>query len=149
MLGAMAGARDKADKAAKVKAGEWLREARTSRDISARDFARQIDVTVQQLSRYEIGDNAVDDDRAALIAKALGVPVVVARRGLGLWVPDADFGAADLTEEELAIELGRRFGIDPAELRGIVRVWVEARRASEVEVQGRRISQSDNDAASA
>ncbi len=142
----MAGARDKAVKAAKVRAGEWLREARTARGVSARDFAQQLDVTVQQLSRYEIGDNAVDDERAALIARALSMPLVEARRGLGLWVPDAAFGPDDYTEEELTIALGRRFDIDPAELRGVVRVYVEARRAS-AEEAARKVSQSDNDAA--
>lgn len=108
-------------------------------------FAALIGVGPVQVSNYELGKNSIDDKRAELIAEALRVPVVEVRRQFGLWVPKETLKISDLSEDELAEEVGRRFGIDPAALRGIVAVFLAANRARQDE-QADRISQSDNEA---
>ena len=48
---------------------------RVKRDLSMRDLAKQIGVSYQQVSKYELGDDKVSAARIYLIAKALKVSV--------------------------------------------------------------------------
>lgn len=73
-----------------IEAGAWLRAQRERRGISPADFAAAIGVNRGQISNYELGKNAVDDDRAEIIAEVLRMPVLEVRAGLGLWVPEDD-----------------------------------------------------------
>lgn len=72
-----------------LRAGEWLREARTNRGLTGAELAELVETSPQNISNYERGVTSVSDDKAAKIATALGLDEITTRRNLGLWVPDA------------------------------------------------------------
>lgn len=55
--------------------GERIREQRISLGLSRMQLAAKIDVTHQQLQKYEKGDNRVSAGRLYLIAEALNKPL--------------------------------------------------------------------------
>lgn len=57
----------------------------------------------QTVSSYERGINAVDDERADVIARVLGMDITAVRRGLGLWVPDGSEPPPP-TDREIRVE---------------------------------------------
>lgn len=81
-----------------AEAGRWLRQQREQRGYTtARAFATALGIDASLVSNYERGVYAVDDQRAAQIAETLGIPELVVREHLGLWVPAAGVpSAADL-----------------------------------------------------
>lgn len=52
-----------------------IRLYRIKRNLSRRDLAKSIDVSYQQVSNYELGDDKVSAARLYLIAKALKVSI--------------------------------------------------------------------------
>lgn len=48
---------------------------RIKRDLSRRDLAKSIDVSYQQVSNYELGEDKISAARLYLIAKALKVSI--------------------------------------------------------------------------
>jgi transcriptional regulator with XRE-family HTH domain len=85
-----------------LRAGEWLRETRTRRGLTAAELAELIDTSPQNISNYERGMATVNDDRAAKIATALGLDIITTRQGLGLWVPDDTPGTPASTPNTLS-----------------------------------------------
>lgn len=90
-------------------AGQWLRRARVTRGYATLvDFARALDIDQSQVSRYERGVSEISDERAAQIARVLGMDLIEVRRNLGLWVPDdaqPEGGPNDAVMTALAREL--------------------------------------------
>lgn len=71
------------------RAGRWLVRARKSAGYdTTTDLARAIDVHQGTVSAYETGKTSIPEERVDDLARALHLPVIDVRRGLGLWVPD-------------------------------------------------------------
>jgi|Deesub1362A_J573_1020465.scaffolds.fasta_scaffold00077_102 transcriptional regulator with XRE-family HTH domain len=58
-----------------VQVGRFIKEARTSKGMSQMELARKIDVSYQQVQKYEKGISNISLFRLEQIAKALNVPV--------------------------------------------------------------------------
>lgn len=72
----------------RTEAGAWLRRERELRGWrTAKSFAAALGVDPSQISNYERGVNAIDDERAAQIAAVLRMDEIEVRRSVGLWVP--------------------------------------------------------------
>lgn len=75
-------------------AGSWLRQQRERAGLSQEDLSRLLGVRAQQVSNYERGLTALDDEesdqRARRISDALHIPLLDVRRHLGMWVPSED-----------------------------------------------------------
>lgn len=83
-----------------IRAGRWLRDQRIRRGFATQvELARLLGVDKAAISNYENGKNAVDDDKAELIAEGLGIDIITVRRNLGLWVPTPK-GAGVMDEAE-------------------------------------------------
>lgn len=97
--------------------GAWLRVQREARGLTGRALAELVGVAAPQISNYETGRTAVDDERAEGIARALGLDIIDVRRGLGLWVPDG-LEPREMTPEEAVMaddsltEAGRTLVLD-------------------------------------
>lgn len=63
--------------------GEQLRMARVLRKISQREMAKRLNISQQQLYKYESGSNRVTVSQLEAIAAALGVPVLLFFPGSG------------------------------------------------------------------
>ncbi|WP_083390901.1 helix-turn-helix domain-containing protein [Parafrankia soli] len=68
-------------------AGAWLKTQREARGWSGSDLARRLDVPQSRVSAYERGQYEVSNEAAEQISTTLDVPIIEARRQLGLWVP--------------------------------------------------------------
>lgn len=55
--------------------GKLIRERRTELRLNLQELAEKIGIAVQQLQKYETGENRVSASRLADLAHALGVPV--------------------------------------------------------------------------
>jgi len=58
-----------------VEIGKRIRLRRLERNMSLADLAKQVDVTFQQIQKYENGQNRPGTDRLIQISKALDVPL--------------------------------------------------------------------------
>lgn len=83
--------------------GSKIHELRISRGLSREQLGDQIDVTHQQLQKYEKGANRISSGRLILIARALKVPVLYFFEDLENFVPSEN------NHERLGIELARVF----------------------------------------
>lgn len=75
--------------------GRIIRRTREARDITQAELAKVVDVSFQQMQKYERGINRVSASRLYEIAKALNVPVVTffpedANSDDGLRISDKD-----------------------------------------------------------
>lgn len=89
--------------------GARIQELRLAHGMSRQDLGEKINVTHQQLQKYEIGTNRVSAGRLALIAKYLGTSVSVFYEGL-----DSSLNAvATIVEsnpnQRMCIEVSRNF----------------------------------------
>ena len=89
--------------------GAKIQELRLAHGMSRQDLGERIEVTHQQLQKYEIGTNRVSAGRLALIAKYLGTSVATFYEGL-----DSSLNAAlsDINpnqNQRMCIEVSRNF----------------------------------------
>lgn len=89
--------------------GARIQELRLAHGMSRQDLGEKINVTHQQLQKYEIGTNRVSAGRLALIAKYLGTSVSAFYEGL-----DSSLNAvATIVEsnpnQRMCIEVSRNF----------------------------------------
>lgn len=90
------------------RAGQWLREQRHRRGMSARELANALDIAPQSVNNWETGKNAVSDEGAAQIADVLDMPEIDVRRGLRLWVPDDESTSQTAADDEHAALIARQ-----------------------------------------
>jgi transcriptional regulator with XRE-family HTH domain len=98
-------------------AGIWLRTQRELHGWTGSDLARRLDVNQVRISAYERGQYEVPGGIAEQLAAEFGMPLLEARRQLGLWVPStADLAElerytdpAGLNDDVLISELIRRY----------------------------------------
>lgn len=57
------------------KIGERLRDLRKRRDLTQEQLAVIVDVTFQQIQKYENGSTRMNTDKLQAVAQALGVPI--------------------------------------------------------------------------
>ena len=89
--------------------GNKIQELRLAHGMSRQDLGEKIEVTHQQLQKYEIGTNRVSAGRLALIAKYLGTSVASFYEGLDSTLNAA---ASDITpnkNQRMCIEVSRNF----------------------------------------
>jgi len=87
--------------------GAKVQELRLAHGMSRQDLGDLIEVTHQQLQKYEMGVNRVSAGRLALIARHLGTSVANFYEGLDTKYSDA---AVDLNQNQrMCIEVSRNF----------------------------------------
>ena len=100
-------------------AGAWLKQARQNAGYETQGaFAAALGVNPSMITRYELGQSAIEDERAEQIARVLDRPLLEVRRNLGLWVPTAVAEANDEADAALA----RRLRYEISELREDLKV---------------------------
>lgn len=89
--------------------GAKIQELRLAHGMSRQDLGEKIEVTHQQLQKYEIGTNRVSAGRLALIAKYLNTSVGSFYEGLDstLTVVEADINPNQ--SQRMCIEVSRNF----------------------------------------
>lgn len=70
-----------------VQAGRWLRERRDELGFTQKAFADAVPIDQSQLSKIERGLGEITPDRAAGIARVLGLPEIEVWKRLGLRIP--------------------------------------------------------------
>lgn len=110
--------------------GERIRLRRTELGLTQEQLAEALDVSYQQIQKYETGANRISAGRIFEIARKLGVDISYFFDGLGLeedaaWVPLEHGG-----RQRAAIELVRKFAQikDPevrAAIAGLVKTIVD------------------------
>lgn len=89
--------------------GDWLRRTRPSRGFAtAKALAEAMEVDPSIVSRIELGQYAVDDDRADQIATALRMDILEVRRGLRMWLGRED---SDVPEPDEGNEITQLRGL--------------------------------------
>jgi len=68
---------DKKSHPADIYAGYMVKKIRFLKNVSQEVLAKQLNVTYQQLQKYERGINRISVGRLADISKALGVPPAI------------------------------------------------------------------------
>jgi transcriptional regulator with XRE-family HTH domain len=89
--------------------GAKIQELRLARGMSRQDLGDRIEVTHQQLQKYEMGVNRVSAGRLALIAKHLDTSVATFYEGLDskLVVKASDINVSQ--NQRMCIEVSRNF----------------------------------------
>lgn len=89
--------------------GSKIQELRLAHGLSRQELGAKIEVTHQQLQKYEMGINRVSAGRLALIAKYLGTSVATFYEGLddqlSVTSSDVDFNQ----NQRMCIEVSRNF----------------------------------------
>ena len=88
-----------------VHVGKQLRTQRALFGLSQTDLAKQLDITFQQLQKYESGANRISAGRLWEAGKVLGVPVSYFFEGLGKKTDSA----TDILNTRAGLELVRDF----------------------------------------
>lgn len=96
--------------------GEWLVRQMERRGIGVRQVADALEVTTQTVYGWQNSKTVINEDRVPRLAETLGISVIEARRGLGLWVPDGvettlevdELEAAEKILEAALVEVRRR-----------------------------------------
>lgn len=83
--------------------GRKIQELRLAKGLSREQLASGIDVTHQQLQKYEKGSNRISPGRIVLIAQALGTTAQYFFNDIDNFIPIRS------TKERLTIELSREF----------------------------------------
>lgn len=73
-----------------VHVGRKLKQIRTMRRLSQTDVARQLDLSFQQIQKYEIGANRIAASRLYELAKIFGVPTSYFFEGLDASTNETD-----------------------------------------------------------
>lgn len=81
--------------------GLRVRELRRRRKLSQTELARQLDVTFQQVQKYECGANRISVSTLLLVARALKVPLDVLIMGKVSSTAGEDSGLPDGNSAEL------------------------------------------------
>lgn len=68
--------------------GDWLKRQMERRNISTRAIADALGVTPKTVYDWVGNKTTVSEERVPLLAEALDVTEIEARRGLGYWVPE-------------------------------------------------------------
>lgn len=82
-----------------IQVGHHIRLARQMRKMTQGQLAERINLTFQQVQKYERGSNRVAVSTLVLIAEALAVPVGYFFEGLQLHATPADTSGAGLSAE--------------------------------------------------
>ena len=88
-----------------IHVGKQLRTQRALFGLSQTDLAKQLDITFQQLQKYESGANRISASRLWEASKVLGVPVSYFFEGLGKKTDSA----TDILGTRAGLELVRDF----------------------------------------
>lgn len=88
--------------------GAKIQELRLAHGMSRQDLGEKIDVTHQQLQKYEIGTNRVSAGRLALIAKFLDTSVTTFYEGLDTSLNSNNNENAN-QNQRMCIEVSRNF----------------------------------------
>lgn len=89
--------------------GTWLTRQMERKNISVRHLAEALGVTGKTVYDWRDDRTAISEGRVPRLAAVLGVSEIVARRGLGYWVPEGALPQpGDLDREQLREAL-RRF----------------------------------------
>lgn len=90
--------------------GAKIQELRLAHGMSRQDLGEKIDVTHQQLQKYEIGTNRVSAGRLALIAKFLGTSVATFYEGLDSSLKAVNENNETVNQNQrMCIEVSRNF----------------------------------------
>lgn len=90
--------------------GARIQELRLAHGMSRQELGEKINVTHQQLQKYEIGTNRVSAGRLALIAKFLGTSVATFYEGLDESLNSTNEADANLNQNQrMCIEVSRNF----------------------------------------
>lgn len=89
--------------------GAKIQELRLAHGMSRQDLGERIEVTHQQLQKYEIGTNRVSAGRLALIAKYLGTSVSTFYEGLDAALNAAASDVNPNQNQRMCIEVSRNF----------------------------------------
>lgn len=89
--------------------GAKIQELRLAHGMSRQDLGERIEVTHQQLQKYEIGTNRVSAGRLALIAKYLGTSVSTFYEGLDSALNAAASDINPNQNQRMCIEVSRNF----------------------------------------
>lgn len=89
--------------------GAKIQELRLAHGMSRQDLGGKIEVTHQQLQKYEIGTNRVSAGRLALIAKYLNTSVASFYEGLDSTLNVADSDINPNQSQRMCIEVSRNF----------------------------------------
>ncbi len=89
--------------------GAKIQELRLAHGMSRQDLGEKIEVTHQQLQKYEIGTNRVSAGRLALIAKYLNTSVASFYEGLDSTLNVVDSDINPNPSQRMCIEVSRNF----------------------------------------
>lgn len=89
--------------------GAKIQELRLAHGMSRQDLGEKIEVTHQQLQKYEIGTNRVSAGRLALIAKYLNTSVSTFYEGLDSTLNVVDSDINPNPSQRMCIEVSRNF----------------------------------------
>ncbi len=89
--------------------GAKIQELRLAHGMSRQDLGEKIEVTHQQLQKYEIGTNRVSAGRLALIAKYLGTSVASFYEGLDTTLNAVASDINPSQNQRMCIEVSRNF----------------------------------------
>lgn len=81
-----------------VHVGRKLKQIRTMRRLSQTDVARELDLSFQQIQKYEIGSNRIAASRLYELSRILGVPTSYFFEGL-----DAETKTTDKSDPSMEI----------------------------------------------
>ncbi len=109
-----------------VEIGKRMRALRLERGLSQTELGSMLDVTFQQVQKYEKGSNRVAAGRLHRVAEALSVPITFFYAGPGEKVRDTDVDSVDVglgfLQTAGAVRLVRAYSRlkDPAMRRAVV-----------------------------
>ena len=89
--------------------GRNIRIWRLARGLSQAELARRLDVTFQQLQKYEVGANRVGTGRLVKVAAILGVPVATLLVGTEEGPPSTAALRTALMQDDRAFRLASAF----------------------------------------
>ena len=130
-----------------VLVGRNIRILRQDRGMSQTELARKIDVTFQQVQKYENGTNRVGSGRLFKIASIINVPITAFFEGANqVAAENAGTSPVALLAEPYALRLLQAFcGLDDMELRRSITEFAEhivrgtaTRRAGDEAVEANR-----------
>lgn len=87
--------------------GEWLARQMDRRQISVRQLADALNVATQTVYNWQSGKSVINEERIPALAEVLGVSELVARRGLGYWVPEGGLDAGEYTGEGSTVAMDK------------------------------------------
>lgn len=83
--------------------GQNIKQARQSRSISQQDLARHLDISYQQVQKYERGNNRISAGRLYQVAQLMDIPVEHFYRGALETAEDTDRSLVEPLSEKEAL----------------------------------------------